>query len=167
LRRLINMNQDNSPNRVKVRLNVSGVEVEIEAPVDQLEESVRRVMAALAEGRAREERPAQEARRQLTCRQVVERLVFEGFFREPKSLSEVYQEVKRRGYSFDATAVAHVLLDLVREEVLEREGSPRRYQYVEKKRGAMGELAAPGAEGLSSLTAEERTAQQGTGAQPV
>jgi hypothetical protein len=165
LRRLINMNQDNSPNRVKVRLNVGGVEVEIEAPVDQLEESVRRVMAALAEGKAGEERPAQEARRQPTCRQVVERLVSEGFFREPKSLSEVYQEVKRRGYSFDATAVAHVLLELVREEALDREGSPRRYQYVEKKLGLMGELTAHGAEGLTQ-TAEERTAQRGTGAQP-
>jgi SOS response regulatory protein OraA/RecX len=165
LRRLVNMNQDNSPQRVKVKLNVGGVEVEIEAPVDQLEESVRRVVAALAEGKAREERPAQESRRQLTCRQVVERLVSEGFFREPKTLSEVYQEVKRRGYSFDATAVAHVLLELVREEALDREGSPRRYQYVEKRRGLMGEVTAQGAEGLTQ-TAEERTAQRGTGVQP-
>ncbi len=164
--RLIIMNQDSSPNRVKVKLNVGGVEVEIEAPVEQLEESVRRVMAALAEGSSREERPAQEAKRQLTCRQVVERLVSEGFFKELKSLSEVYQEVKRRGYGFDATAVAHVLLELVREEVLEREGTPRRYQYVEKRRGAMAELSSPGTEGLT-LTAEERTAQRGTGPQPV
>lgn len=163
MRRLINMNQDNSPNRVKVRLNVGGVEVEIEAPVDQLEESVRRVISALAEGREKEERPVQEAKRQLTCRQVVERLVSEGFFREPKSLSEVYQEVKRRGYSFDVTAVAHVLLELVREEVLDREGSPRRYQYVERRRGSVGELAKQFPEGIT-LTAEERTAQRGTGA---
>jgi len=157
------MNQDNSPNRVKVRLNVGGIEVEIEAPVDQLEESVRRVVSALAEGREREERPVQETRRQLTCRQVVERLVSEGFFREPKSLSEVYQEVKRRGYSFDVTAVAHVLLELVREEVLDREGSPRRYLYVERRRGSVSELAKPIPEGVT-LTAEERTAQPGTGA---
>ncbi len=160
------MNQDNSPNRIKVRLNVGGIEVEIEAPVDQLEESIRKVMAALSETKVGEERPAYEPRRQLTCRQVVERLVSEGFFREPKSLSEVYQEVKRRGYSFDATAVAHVLLELVREEVLEREGSPRRYQYVERKRGTVGELAASDDEGVT-LTAEERTARSGTGLQPA
>lgn len=161
LRRLINMNQENSPNRVKVRLNVGGVEVEIEAPVEQLEESVRRVMAALGEGQAREERPAQEGRRQLTCRQVVERLVAEGFFREPRTLSDVYQEVKRRGYGFDATAVAHVLLELVREEVLDRDGSPRRYQYRERRRVDVKEVPAAGSEQLT-LPAEGRTAQPGT-----
>ncbi len=165
MRRLVNMNQDNSSNRVRVKLTVAGVEVEIEAPVEQLEESVRRVMAALSEGKVREEKAPQESRRQLTCRQVVERLVSEGFFKEPRTLSEVYQEVKRRGYSFDATAVAHVLLELVREEFLDREGSPRRYQYVERRRASTGELASPSTGGLTA-TAEGRTVQRGTGDQP-
>ena len=68
-----------------------------------------------------------------------------------------------RGYSFDVTAVAHVLLELVREEVLDREGSPRRYLYVERRRGSVIELAKQFPEGIT-LTAEERTAQPGTGA---
>ncbi|MEM2769710.1 MAG: hypothetical protein QW490_01470 [Nitrososphaerota archaeon] len=159
---MVNMNQDNSTNRVKVRLNVRGVEVEIEAPVDQLEESVRRVMAALGEAEARQERPAQEVRRQLTCRQVVERLVSEGYFREPRSLSDVYQEVKRRGYGFDATAVAHVLLELVREEVLDRDGSPRRYLYREKRRIEAKGFPETGSDQLTLPAAEERSARSDT-----
>jgi len=39
----------------------------------------------------------------------------------------------RRGFHYDRTAVAHALIDLVKDGVLNREGRPRRYQYVQKR----------------------------------
>ncbi|MEM3803099.1 MAG: hypothetical protein QXX17_01685 [Conexivisphaerales archaeon] len=57
----------------------------------------------------------------------------EGWFSQPRSLSEVDEELGRRGYHYDRTAVSHSLTDLVREQVLSREGAPRNYRYVQKK----------------------------------
>jgi hypothetical protein len=45
----------------------------------------------------------------------------------------VHSEMARKGYHYDRTAVAHALIDLVRENVLTREGPPRRYQYAQKR----------------------------------
>jgi len=39
----------------------------------------------------------------------------------------------RRGFQYDRTAVAHALIDLVKDGVLNREGIPRRYQYIQKR----------------------------------
>jgi hypothetical protein len=39
----------------------------------------------------------------------------------------------RKGYHYDRTAVAHALIDLVKENVLTRDGPPRRYQYAQKR----------------------------------
>jgi hypothetical protein len=56
----------------------------------------------------------------------------EGWFAQPKALSEVHEEMSRRGYHYDRTAVAHTLVDLVREGTLFRDGSMRNYRYVQK-----------------------------------
>jgi len=56
----------------------------------------------------------------------------EGWFATPKALSEVHEEMSRRGYHYDRTAVSHTLADLVREGSLFREGSMRTYRYVQK-----------------------------------
>jgi len=42
-------------------------------------------------------------------------------------------EMARRGLHYDRTAVAHALIDPVKGGVLNREGRPRRYQYVQKR----------------------------------
>ncbi|HDD43068.1 MAG TPA: hypothetical protein ENF79_05260 [Nitrososphaeria archaeon] len=56
-------------------------------------------------------------------------MIEEGWFDQPRTLSEVVQELAKRGYHYDSTAVSHSLLDLVRERALIREGVPRRYTY--------------------------------------
>ncbi|MEN3048020.1 MAG: hypothetical protein ABDH63_04480 [Candidatus Caldarchaeales archaeon] len=130
------MSQEKSTEKVKVRLKVGAFEVEIEAGLDQIEEGVRRVVEALGgAGAAERAEREQERPRPITCRQVVEKLLAEGFFSEPRTLSDVTREVARRGYGFDSTAVGHVLLDLVREERLARGGAPRRYVYFAPSRG--------------------------------
>ncbi len=39
----------------------------------------------------------------------------------------------RRGFHYDRTAVAHALIDLVKDGILTCEGKPRRYQYAQKR----------------------------------
>ena len=68
-----------------------------------------------------------------TCRGIIERLWRENWFAELRSLSDVHEEMMRTGYNYDRTAVAHVLLDLVRDGILTRQGRPRRYVYVQKR----------------------------------
>ncbi len=146
LRKMVKMNTNE---RIKVRITVGNATVEIEALPEQVEEAVRSVVAAL--GRQQAEGGVQERRRVTTCRDILERLIDEGWFSVSRSLSDVVAEIARRGFSYDSTAIAHGLLDLVREERLVREGVPRRYTYrarqvggpvvgsgVEEKEGGLG-----------------------------
>jgi len=123
--------------RIKVEVTIGPATVRVEAPPDKLEEALKQVVsalrAALPQLMVEEERRegGERARRRLqpTCSSLLRQLISEGWFDRPRSLSEAVQELARRGYSYDSTAVSHTLLDLVRERALVREGSPRRYVY--------------------------------------
>jgi len=115
----------------KVKITVGNTTVEIEAPIDDLEEAVRNVLAALKTEPSPPQQRVQTTRRTMTCRSAVEELVGTGWMKNGRTLSEVAAELERRGFTYDSTAVAHVLLDLVRSGVLERVGEPRRYVYKE------------------------------------
>ncbi len=68
-----------------------------------------------------------------TCRSLLEKLLFERYFEAEKLLGNVHEELSRRGYNYDRTAVSHSLTDMVRESILTRIGSLRNYRYVQKK----------------------------------
>ncbi|MDQ3808042.1 MAG: hypothetical protein M3298_07740 [Thermoproteota archaeon] len=69
----------------------------------------------------------------ITCRGLLENLWFEGYFVNEKSLGEVHEELSRRGYNYDRTAVSHSLTDMVRENILTRIGTMRNYRYIQKR----------------------------------
>lgn len=130
MRKMVMMNM-NEKTSLRARITAGDVSVELEAKSpEELEEVVKRVLSAIGE---RTQRPAQakrgEGKRASTCRDILERLLDEGWFTQSRSLGDVTAELARRGYFYDPTAVAHGLLDLVREERLVREGAPRRYRY--------------------------------------
>jgi hypothetical protein len=68
-----------------------------------------------------------------TCRSLLEKLLFERYFEAEKLLGNVHEELSRRGYNYDRTAVSHALTDMVRESILTRVGSLRNYRYIQKK----------------------------------
>lgn len=68
-----------------------------------------------------------------TCRGLLEILLQEGYFKTEKHLGEVHEELSRRGYNYDRTAVSHSLTDMVRESILTRLGTMRNYQYIQKR----------------------------------
>ena len=69
----------------------------------------------------------------MTCRGLLESLWLEGYFGSERSLGEVHEELSRRGYNYDRTAVSHSLTDMVRENILTRTGTMRNYRYIQKK----------------------------------
>lgn len=69
----------------------------------------------------------------MTCRGLLESLWLEGYFGSEKSLGEVHEELSRRGYNYDRTAVSHSLTDMVRENILTRIGTMRNYRYIQKR----------------------------------
>ncbi len=69
----------------------------------------------------------------ITCRGLLENLWFEGYFVSERSLGEVHEELSRRGYNYDRTAVSHSLTDMVRENILTRIGTMRNYRYIQKR----------------------------------
>lgn len=120
---------------VTVKLKRGAWEIEITSREDRVQQAVESVLAGMSskEQALVEASPgAGDDRRFETCRGLLQTMWREGWFSESKSLSEVHEEMSRRGYHYDRTAVAHTLVDLVREGTLFREGTMRNYRYVQK-----------------------------------
>jgi len=102
----------------------------------QLDE-LRREIESLKMRPAAEPRPDAEqkapAKGGMTCRGLLESLWLEGYFSAERSLGEVHEELSRRGYNYDRTAVSHSLTDMVRENILTRTGTMRNYRYIQKR----------------------------------
>jgi len=120
---------------IRVKMKVGNVEFEIEGTVDQANEAVGKFLQTVTE--KLKETPLmvekEAAPRAETCKVIIQRLWEEGWFSSGRGLGEVHSEMARRGFHYDRTAVAHALIDLVKDGVLNREGRPRRYQYVQKR----------------------------------
>lgn len=121
---------------IHLKMKVGNLEFEIECRGDQLEEAVKRILSTVTEY-AKEpifvsERHLPPARAE-TCKGLIQKLWSEGWFAYPKGLGEVHSEMARRGFHYDRTAVAHALVDLVKDGLLTREGRPRRYRYAQKR----------------------------------
>jgi hypothetical protein len=68
----------------------------------------------------------------MTCRLLLENLWAEGYFLTQRLLAEIHEELLRRGYNYDRTAVSHSLTDMVREGIIARNGTARKYVYLQK-----------------------------------
>lgn len=121
---------------IRVKMKIGEIEFEIECQEDQLQATVDKMLSTVTE-KLKEtslmvERTPQPARAE-TCKGVIQKLWEESWFAAAKGLSDVHDELARRGFHYDRTAVAHALIDLVKDGILTREGKPRRYQYAQKR----------------------------------
>jgi len=121
---------------IRVKMKIGDVEFEIECQEDQLQATVDKILKTVTE-RLKEtqimtDRTASVSRAE-TCKGIIQKLWTEGWFSTAKGLSEVHSELAKRGFHYDRTAVAHALIDLVKDGILTREGKPRRYQYAQKR----------------------------------
>jgi len=112
---------------IRLKMKVGNLEFEIECREDQLKEAVEKILSTVTEHAKETVVPAE------TCKGLIQGLWSEGYFASHKGLGDVHSELARRGYHYDRTAVAHALVDLVREGLLTREGRPRRYYYAQKR----------------------------------
>ena len=120
---------------IRVKMKIGEIEFEIECQEDQLQTAIDRILSAVTEklkDARLTERVAPPPRAE-TCKGVIQKLWEENWFSMPRGLSEVHSEMARRGFHYDRTAVAHALIDLVKDGILTREGKPRRYQYAQKR----------------------------------
>jgi len=121
---------------IRLKMKVGNLEFEIECQQDQLEESVKKILSTVTayskEPMIIPERPLPPTRAE-TCKSLIQQLWTEGWFASPRGLSEVHTEMARRGFHYDRTAVAHALVDLMKEGLLTRNGRPRRYVYAQKR----------------------------------
>ncbi len=121
---------------IHVKMKIGEVEFEIDCQEDQLQTTIDRILSTvtekLKEASIVTERGAQPPRAE-TCKGIIQRLWEEGWFSTAKGLGEVHSMMAKRGFHYDRTAVAHALIDLVKDGILAREGRPRRYQYAQKR----------------------------------
>jgi hypothetical protein len=117
-------------------MKIGDIEFEIEAQPDQIQTAVNQILTTVTEHSKNinltSERQATLPRAE-TCRGVIQKLWEEKWFTDPRGLDEVHNELARKGFHYDRTAVAHALVDLVKDNILTRIGKPRRYQYAQKR----------------------------------
>jgi hypothetical protein len=75
----------------------------------------------------------EKAKGGMTCRGLMDGLWQEGYFATERALAEVHEELGRKGYNYDRTAVSHALADMVRENILTRTGTMRNFRYIQKR----------------------------------
>jgi hypothetical protein len=120
---------------IRVKMKIGEIEFEIETQEDQLQTAIDKILSTVTE-KLKDARLSERAApppRAETCKSVIQKLWEEKWFSTPKGLSEVHSEMARQGFHYDRTAVAHALIDLVKDGILTREGKPRRYQYAQKR----------------------------------
>lgn len=120
------------PSVVRVRLKRGAWEVEIECEESRVKEAIESVLSGLSSV-PEVSPPVTEERGLTTCRGLIEQLWKEEWFSTMRGLSDTHDELARRGYHYDRTAVSHSLADLVRGGLLTREGTQRSYRYIQKK----------------------------------
>jgi preprotein translocase subunit SecA len=132
--------------QITVRLRKAGWEVEITCAEDKLKQAIEAVLSSIptaVSSQSVDQRSLGPESANKTCRGLILDLWHESWFSESRSLSQVHEEIARRGYHYDRTAVSHSLTDLVRENVLTREGPPRNYTYIQKRpSGVTSQLTA-------------------------
>ena len=130
------MTEDPAEPPIRVKMKIGDVEFEIECQEQQLQAAVDKILSTvtqkLKETSLITERTAPPPRAE-TCKGLIQKLWQEGWFSSARGLSNVHIELARRGFHYDRTAVAHALIDLVKDGILTREGKPRRYQYAQKR----------------------------------
>jgi hypothetical protein len=123
---------------IKVKMKIGEIEFEIESQEDQIQTAVDKILSTVAtrikdiQITPHPERASPPPRAE-TCKGVIQKLWEENWFNNPKGLDDVHSELARRGFHYDRTAVAHALVDLVKDNILTRIGRPRRYQYAQKR----------------------------------
>lgn len=118
-------------NKIKVKLSLGEISIEVECLPDQLDATIKTIIKQLDKFKSQKEEVREEFYA-LTCREAVESLWKEGWFDKPRKLGEIWDELSRRGYNYDRSAISHALLSLVKEGKLSRMGKARRYQYIQK-----------------------------------
>lgn len=152
------------PEEVKIRLKHGDWEVEISCAENRVKQVVENVLSSLdakaldsgiqsrldrmqGELETLKSRPAdlegaktvgtEKVKGGMTCRGLLESLWRENYFASDRALGEVHEELGRRGYNYDRTAVSHSLADMVRENILSRTGTMRNFRYIQKRPSAI------------------------------
>jgi hypothetical protein len=121
---------------IHVKMKIGEIEFEIECQEEQLQATVDKILSTVTEklkGTTLITERAAPPPRAETCKGLIQKLWQDGWFANPRGLGEVHSEMARRGFHYDRTAVAHALIDLVKDAILTRQGKPRRYQYTQKR----------------------------------
>src|SRR5579872_6703108 len=123
--------------KITVKLEKAGWKVEITCTEDQLQKAMESVLSSLTTSSPTQSVPFLEGRSpegaKKTVRGLISELWEDSWFSEARALSEVHEEIARRGYHYDKSAVSHSLTDLVKEGILSRQGDARNYAYIQKK----------------------------------
>lgn len=128
-----------SDRKIRVKLKYQGVEAEIECGEEQVKKAVEEFLSAF-QNISLPDRDFSKSESEIikepipsTCRGALLNLWKTGWFNTGRTLGDVHEELSKRGFHYDRTAVAHTLADLVRSDILYRGGRKGRYVYFQKK----------------------------------
>ena len=110
------------------------VEPAVQAQLDSMKHAIESLKSTPTISEARHSSTGeQKPKGGMTCRGLLDSLWQEGYFASEKALADVHEELGRKGYNYDRTAVSHSLADMVRENILTRTGTMRNFRYIQKR----------------------------------
>jgi len=121
---------------IHLKMKLGEMEFEIDCREDQVKQVVEKILSTATiytEKQFSESLKKQQLPRAETCKGIIQKLWQEEWFTKSRSLRDVHTEMRRIGFNYDSTAVAHALRELVRDGILNRSGRPRRYTYLQKR----------------------------------
>lgn len=121
---------------VRIKLKVGNIEAEVECREENLKKVVNDVLSVIQEQEIIQSispLPELEAKPRQTCKELIRALWREGWFSVSRALNDTHNELLRRGFNYDKTAVAHSLANAVREGFLIRRGKPGKYLYMQRE----------------------------------
>ena len=114
-------------------LDSSVIDTTIQSQIDAIRKDMESLRSRSAFEVHSSKIEGEKAKSGMTCRGLLDSLWQEGYFSSERALAEVHEELSRKGYNYDRTAVSHALADMVRENILTRTGTMRNFRYIQKR----------------------------------
>jgi hypothetical protein len=114
---------ENEKQKMKVRIPSKFGYIELEGNLEQVVQAIKRI-----EDEQKNSRINKRSSRSIA--DLIFELINEGFFNQPKKLSEIKEGIEKKGFKYSVTSIYPILLrNFIREGIIKFNGKPKSHKY--------------------------------------
>lgn len=117
---------ENEKQKMKVRIPSKFGYIELEGSPEQVIDAIKRIEDEQKNNRINK-------RSSKSIADLIFELINEGFFNQPRKLSEIKEGIEKKGYKYSVTSIYPIILrNFIREGIIKMDGKPKAYKYYVK-----------------------------------